>query len=476
MAVTLKAKIPFQPGLALGSIVRGDVIQQMEEYGQMMTQIENTQKEMRDLEQGAKILDSKIKTIQEKKQKGPLDGTLVELFKAQQTALQEQIKQLPEKLKKVAMAQLPSFMSLSTSLESPINFDETEVATDNRGFDSIQFSSQYIDMNESSQAIQDRMNQSSSASSVSLNGSYLLSSANVSHSWSSGAMNRIGEIKNQGYASKVLFINALVTTRHVRFFKKRTFDPQKLQAILDTMRSTNDPNALNSKGITVMNKTKQVYLLTEAVMGGSFSAIVTYLKEDTSNRDTKDRAKASSSTTSVGAKVNMGVWSVGGSVGDSRQKGSESHQDNTHNLGNTNIAIEFIAQGTIPKFAKENVVREIFKQQNQNLRKYESVSGEKTDQSVQVRQTELQQAMYTNLNSLPSITVQKDEVPLNSTQSVLKAYDDFCQEIVDDASCGIPIGFNYTQLTEQQIEALLGKSNGSTASTAASSTLPDSSE
>ena len=463
MTASLNAKIPFQPGLALGSIVRGDIVQQMELYAQMNSQVEQVQKELRDLEQGVKTLDAKIQSLKTKQTQGPIDNTLIDLYQKQQDAFQEQIKQLPKKLEKVRQIEIPAFSNLSTGLESPFDFDHTQTAIDKRGFDSITYSSQYIDMAQSSQKIQDRMNQSSSAHTASGGGGYgLFFSASASHTWSEGAMNRVAEIRNQGFASKVLLINALVTTRYVRFFKNRTYDPNKLQAILRAMRATNDPVELKRVGVTVVENTetqkatKCVYLLTEAVMGGSFSAILTYLKEDSSQRDVKSEAKHSGEATEVDISGGWGPFQAKGGYGHSGQKADESTSDEIQNRSNLNLSIEFIAQGAVPQLARDTVIREVMKHQDQNLRTYTSSGSQQKGQSAYERQAELQKAMYASLNAVQKTTVQEEKIQIHSPNNVLKAYDDFCGEIVSDTSCGIPIGFNYTQLNEEQIAQLVG--------------------
>lgn len=446
------AKIPFQPGLALGSLVIGDTIEKMNKYGEKLSVIEKVQQEMRELQQQLTILTEKAKVIREKQTPSPIDKQLESLFDLQIKALMNrQLVVLPGKLKEAMDLELPSFSNFTTGLEGPIDHDVTEVVTDSRGFDSINFNSQYIDMNESHQRIQDKMDQSSSSSSLNIGGGAFGFSASISHSWSSGAMKRVGEIRSQGHASKILVINAMVTTRNVRFFKHKKYDIVKLSSILDIMKASNDKNVLNGHGITLDGNKKCIYILTEAVLGGSFTAIVTYLKEDTTNREVNDNTSHSSSSMDLKAKG----YFVKGGYSNSRQNANESHNDEINNRGNINVSIEFIAQGAIPQLAKDNIVREALKHQDQNLRKYQSSGSEGS--SVQVRQVEMQKATYDAINTVQQIKVEKEEVNLHSVNSVIKAYDGFCNEITSDSSCGVPIGFNYTVLTQEAIQTMVGE-------------------
>lgn len=448
MSVSLSAKIPFQPGLSLGSIVSGDVIEKMEKYVETLSKIENVQKKIRDLEQESKAIQEKITSIG-LQQKSECNKLLLIFYGKQSELIKKKISDLPTELANIQDIELPSFPNISIGLETPIDFDVTEIATDSRGFDSVAYSSQYIDMQQTSQKIQDKMNQDSSSSSVSVGAKFFGISAGVSHTWSKGAMDRVAEIKNQGYASKVMLINALVTTRNVRFLKNRSFDVVKLKNILDAMSVNEDE--LKKCGITVFNGKKCIYLLTEAVMGGSFSAIITYLKTDLTKRDVKDKSNHSSSSTSVDAGGSILGFGADVSYKNSRQKAGESHDDNIDNRGSLNINIEFISQGAIPQMARDTVVRETLKFQNQNLRKYHSSGSEESGKSTYARQAELQKAAYDTINTVQQTKVEREEIFIHSPNTVLKAYDDFCSEITNDSSAGIPIGFNYTRLTEEFI-------------------------
>jgi hypothetical protein len=455
MSLSVSAKIPFQPGLALGSVVKGDVIEKLEQYNEVVSQMEKQQREMQNLEQGLKALKEKLDSI--RGDTSP-DQALKKLFGIQVKSIERAIENIVEEINKVKEVSIPFFSNITTTLESPIDFDTSKESIANRGFDSISFSSQYIDMNESSQRIQEKMEQSSSANSVSAGASFCGFSIGGSYSWSSGVMKRVAEIRNQGHASKILIINAMATTRHVRYFKNRKYDPIKLRTILNVMEKSSDSNELEKKGINISRDgEKSIYLLTEAVMGGSFSAIVTYLKDDNSQRDVN--AKADHSSSSIGGKLSAPVFSVGGTsvkgkggIGHSSQYANETHLDELQNQAQLNVSIEYISQGIIPQFARENIIREVYKYKNQDLQKYESSGAFQKGKSVESRQKELQEFTYNALNQVRSTEVEKDALSIHGVTSVTKAYDDFCGEIISDINSGIPVGFNYTILTQSEIK------------------------
>ncbi|PCI75157.1 hypothetical protein COB21_05990 [Candidatus Aerophobetes bacterium] len=469
-------KIPFQPGLALGSIVRGSVIEKMNDYAESMAIIENVQKQMRSLEQGLGAIGAKIESLAQKitpdqqpadasggggkaKDKS-VDQLMLGLFEMQKQAIVAQMKAMPAQLKKIKDLTLPLFSNMTTGIKSPIDFDRTQTVTDSRGFDSMNYNSQYIDMSESSQRISDKMDQSSSASevsaSVSVGGFFGKFKASASHSWASGAMNRVADIRNQGHASKVLVMNALVTTRNVKCLRNQSYNLYELGQIRDLMKSNDDAKELDKLGISVMpNGEKAIYMLTEAVMGGSFSAIVTFLKEDISNRKLRDSAKHSSSATKGSAGYSGWGVKASGSYARSQQNASEQSDDQIHNQGNTNVTIEFIAQGAIPQLSRDTVVREALKYKNQQLRTYQSSGSQSEGQSVHSRQAEMQKAMYATMNTVQETKTKKESTSLHTANSVMQAYDDFCGEITSDPESGVPIGFNYSILTEKDITTIL---------------------
>ncbi|MGR3973008.1 MAG: hypothetical protein QRY72_00270 [Candidatus Rhabdochlamydia sp.] len=457
MSLNINAKIPFQSGLSLGSIVKGDVIQKMEDYAEVVAKTETVPQEIRTLEFELNRIKGKITQIEQKKNKTTAEKNLENVFKNQQKVIQAQKDKLDNQVQTFPALEFPSFSSMLTGLESPIDFNRSHIITQSRGFDSINFSSQYIDMSESDQRIEGKLDQSSSASSLSLNASGFFLSVKGTHSWSKAVMDRVYEIKKQGYASKILLISAFITTRHVRLFKDTVYDSRKLRVLLRIMKNS-DPSKAQEQGITVeKDGSKSVNILTEAVMGGSFSAIVTYLKEDTSSQDAQHHLKHSASNSEIEGKAGL-FLTVKGGYSNASQQTHESHHDEIHNQGNLHISIQFIAQGAIPQLAREKVMQEALRHQAQHLRKYESLGGQQQKQDNYAHQLQLQKVIYTAANAIQKTAVQQEAISVHTPSSVIGAYDDFCSNMIQDQECGVPIGFNYTVLSQQEIEEILGES------------------
>lgn len=473
----MHAKIPFQPGLALGSIVRGDTIDAMNRYAEIAAKMEHIQKQIKANEQGlqelkAKMdsLERKMKTAERRKAKpSAMDNVMMTVFKKQQEFFVAQLKNIPEQLKELEAQDMtmPMFTNFSSGLQSPIDVDRTVVGVDPRGFDGVTFNSQFISMKEDEQSMQDKIEQSSSSSQVSANisggGWFFKAKASMSHSWSSAAMNRVADIKNQGHASEVLVINAVVTSRNVRVLKQVAYDLRKLKQLQSLMSSGSEAD-LKKHGIsTAASGEKAIYILTEAVMGGSFTGLVTFLDETSSSRAHEANRRDTSASTTTSVEFSTPWVGGGASYSNANQNSKGSSSDQLRNAANMNVSVEFIAQGAIPQLSRDTVVRETLKYRDQNLQNFRSSGSESGSKSREARQSEMQEAMTKTLNSVAKTNTVSSAVSIHGPQSVSKAYDDFCGEITGDTSAGIPIGFNYTMLTDTDIKELIAELEGSAA-------------
>ena len=204
------AKIPFQPGLALGSIINGKVLEEIEEFAKVKAKEETITQQMKGAENEIEILGEKIaaKAASEKSS----DKALVQLWRQQVEGIEATLKTLIEKLATLPTAS-PFFEGFQQGLESPIDMGRSKLQVQPRGFDSLQFSSQYIWMEDSTSAIVDKASHSSKANSVSVGGDAWIFKAQVAHTWSKATSDRLTEIKKEGKTEGVLVINAFTTTR-----------------------------------------------------------------------------------------------------------------------------------------------------------------------------------------------------------------------------------------------------------------------
>jgi hypothetical protein len=461
----VKPTIPFQPGLALGSIVRGETLVKMEKYATATANNESIIEQINNAEQKLDSLQAKIDSKKSNK-------VLVEFWKKEKEQVLALIENLKNKLTETTFDEIPIFEGFHQALESPIDMAHSKIQVQPRGFDSLHYSSQYISMKQNSAEIHDKIEQASRASSASIGGGWGIFSANASHDWSKGTADRLAQIKKDDKAEGVLVINAMVTTRHVRSFTELNFDRHKLKMLINAMKSKS-PRDLERYGITTRidkdrKEIKEIYILTEAVLGGSFTALVTFLDEQKMNRKLDKHAEENSNATSVGASGGFWGARVSGGFSTASQNALQTEDDVLNSIINTRVNIEIISQGAMPKFEQDVIEHEIIKYLDLNPSKYELSAKDEADAqkfakgtaqekaaTVFKRQMKMENAQVAFLNTCRGLASAKDTQKIHTTNSVMEAYDNFAEQMVQDPDCGIPIGFNYQLLDEDRLNEIL---------------------
>lgn len=482
-----RPKIPFQPGLAVGSIVRMDELKDMEEYAEKTAQEQFFEQQIENVEKQITRLDDKINartkilTERNKKTGEALktdNDSLIKLYTKQKEEQNKSIKKISEKLGEEIT--VPIFAGFHQAMESPIDLKNSTLTTQLRGFDSVSYTSQYVTMDESTTTMHDKMMRSSSANSASASvgvgfGPWKVE-VSASHAWAESAANRVRDISSNSSAQGILVINATMTSRHVRCFSEVKYDVQKLQTIYDIMKNENiSDEDKEFFGISMIGKEKKqqpaIIMLTEAVLGGSFTAFVTFLNtsEGKGHNEKELKTSESESATQVGGGGSiLGInLTAGGGGSHAQSKGEQTEEDLINNVKNTRINIEFVAQGAMPAFARDNVASEVLKHlkldpsNNAELSMQEEKEieeGEKDDHAKKIavakREARLAKSGSTYLNTIRGITSEKKEEKIHTLNSVMSAYENFSEKL-QDKECGIPTGFNYRILTKDQIGKIL---------------------
>ncbi|MBS4170363.1 hypothetical protein [Neochlamydia sp. AcF95] len=462
-------KIPFQPGLALGCVVRGETLIKMEEYAQKMANEESIIEQIKSAEQRIDMLDAKIKARKEVKGRGEVTKALNNCWEEQITAAENLIDTLSKKLAERKDGEIPAFENFYQTLDlSPIDMARSQMEVLPRGFDSLHYSSQYINMEQELSEIHDRIAHSSIASSISANGGWLMLGGSASLSGASATSERLAQIKKEGIAEGVLVINAVATSRHVRCFTDLQYSKRKLQALLNAMNKNNN-DELKKYGISQRTDgTKEIYLLTEAVLGGSFTALVTFSNESKMNRKLGENIHEHSINTAAKGGGNFVDWGVSLGSSNAIQYGIQAENDILRSIVGTKVSIEIISQGAMPIFAGEIVEREIMKHVDLNPSKFElskkdeeeaeiMATGKEKEKAIAVlqRRMKMENAQVAVMSTYRGLTSSKEKQNVHSTQSVMEAYENFVTQMTTDRDCGIPIGFNYQILTQKEIEEIL---------------------
>lgn len=455
-------KIPFQPGLAIGSIVAGETIEKMATYAQLQAKRDQLEEQIRSAEQQLELVGTKIKS---RSGKGPKDALTI-VHKKEELQVQAYIEQLSTKLlDQASRDELPIFEAFQVgAVVSPLDMGATVIEIQPRGFDTAQFSSQYILMSANEEAIHDKIKQSSSTSSFSGSGGWLFGSTQISRTQSDAAASRVLQIKKEQKAEGVLVINSFVTTRNVRCVTKPVYRRDILEQILSVMK-TGDDNAKKQLGITKFGNSEAIYILSEVICGGSFTALVTFLDESQMNRQASLQQSERTSSTSISGSANF--WTIRAKAGYSSAgtSASKSEDDVLSSVSQTRIAIEFFAQGAIPAFTRNTLEKEILSHLKLDPSKYELSSqdvagiekivkstGEERQIAILQQDVKMKNAQVGILNSYRGMTADKQVQNVHTMESVMGAYENFADQISHDKECGIPLGFNYMILTRGAIE------------------------
>lgn len=465
----MHAKIPFQDGLALGSIVRGSIITKMDAYSKQISELDA-------LEEQCSSVEKRIEALSiDTSRASQLESKRLEVYKG---ALEKKITEKENE----SPSEIPVFSSFQIGIRSPIDTQASQVVVQPRGFDSLKYSSKYLSLMESEAKIADKINQSASSGSVSAKGGWGFFSASLSTSWAKSATDRVNTIKKSNRASGVLLVNASLTSRNVRCYSSLKYDLGALKSLEDIIKkapSEKKEEYLDRSGISLENGEPVVYILTEAPLGGSFTALVTFLNEEELNR----RAEMHASERTRTSEVSLGYLGVGNAKGAySSSNARQSEEDALRQLMSTRVEIEFISQGAIPGFARDVVEREVMQHLSLNPAQFSLSQGNREEAKALVsakgkelatlqmqRQLRMEEAQSGVVNACRELASAKSSQRIHTPESVMEAYENFARQMTTDRDSGVPIGFNYTRLTfadiQREIQGLEKGSGNSIAST-----------
>lgn len=499
-----KGVIPFQPGLALGSVVKAETIDKIERFADQMAAKQNLEDRIRMAEQRLTAFElqreSRLAQKPELKKINKLQNGQEEVTYAKDVrldAINSKIEKQKEKIEKLydekfadtEEEDLPTFNNFQASAASPVDMGRSTIESQPRAFDTLDFNSQYIKMSESEASIHNQVSQSSNSINVSANASYLLCSAGVKYGRVQAIASRVAQIKKRNTAQGTLIINATVTTRHVRCYTKLHYDHNKLRLILDAMNK-GDEATLRRYGISVPakkggkeekadveavepkkkeeEKEPAFYVLTEAVMGAYFTSLITFLDESETGRDGKIKQDESIQTLNVNAELGLGKFATKASVGVTRSGASNKEDDELKSKAQTKVEIEISSEGVLPQFERNNIEREVISHVNLDPTKFvrtqeddkdaEDIAKGGDDRTLaqEKRRIKMANAQEAILNTMRGLNFLRESQKIQTMESVLGAYESFLDKVTKDPNCGVPVGFNYDIITKSEIERILG--------------------
>lgn len=422
----VQALVPYEEGLSLGSVVHAKDIDTMREYAKIQTERTHYEAQLRDIAGRIEELELKEKVVHEPERR----AVKAERQQQQVAQYRELEKNLNAKIVELYKKTLPIFTGFRTGVSSPVRWGEgaTDIVNMRRGFPQVKFSSQYVNLKSTTSDISKQLKK----------GSFSFGADTSKIGWgpvtgSAGAnieaktLNRLKEIKTDQAARGVLVINSSVSSGRVKSLVDIQYDKQILVSLLQAMKSDNEEE-LDLYGISKSSDNlKKIYILSEAILGGSFTGLITFYDRSI----TQQNLEESDHSVGGGLHANLDVVGIGISpeIKAAADFKKQVEKDKIDNIANTEISIEFIAQGTIPTSVRDQLEKEIYRHSS-------PFSNAEEKQSYEV-------------------TKEKQEQSVHTISSLMAAYDSFATNMSADEDAGIPVAFNYQVLTEKQIENLL---------------------
>jgi len=378
------------------------------------------------------------------------------------------------------------------NIESPIDWARSKLVSMPRGFDTLNFNSTYVMSDEKNQKINDMVDQ--------LSGGVSYSSFFVSANISGSISKRVRNASSTGKTEGSLVIGSFATTRHVRTFERLYYDTDKLRALKEHIQREKKQQRIRAeerkykeqerkkrveemliridkekaqKGKTAKQpvirteeeiKTEaedqqgRVYIISEAIMGGVFVGFVHFLKTEATTEKQKRHD----------AQVGIGGGYMGSGANLDYKKSSEKVDLNSS--ANTRVEIEFICYGTVPGFARKDVPYKISEFKDLNPSNFQLSSQDEADiksvntfserqEAMDKQRLKMQYAGTVISNAVrETITAEKPQ-KVHQIESLYEAFESWIELMKKDENAGVPVGFNYRVLTENDIKELLANAD-----------------
>jgi len=429
--------VPFRPGYALGSIVPKSEIKNMRLQAKLAGTVSYLETAIRYC----------TRRIDEESAKDP------KKYKSKAEGLKKKLTELEAK-KSDAEDALDDFkmktgeVNFVSTVESPIDWEKTKLTISERSFDSLKFHSTYVFTEHSSSSVDDFVGQLSGSGSF----SGIFASANISSTISA----RLHSSSKSAGSKGTLLIGAFATTRYVRTFEKIYWDPDKLHSLEISAEEDPDDSA--------------VQILSETIMGGVFIGLVHFKSETNEKRELKKIASEAS------ARVGRSVGVVDSSVNVSSKSASE--KEKMDSITNTNVDIEFICYGAVPGFSRKEVKYSLTELKNLNPSEMKLSQEDEQDVKDMVGRsgiyvpfstdakraeiTEKQRLKQANAQMLLINTIRESRETeksqnIHTMESLYEAFESFIKQMKEDKSAGIPVGFNFRVIKNDEIQAMRDK-------------------
>ncbi len=431
--------IPFHPSLTLGGIVRRRTIEEMQAQARnpkrnpraLRAELKASQDNLREKNSEVKVQSDRVDQLVKAK------ASEDEIINEDQIALSLQAEARLECLNQQRIlselykshtdisSELPSVFQHGLNTVIDLSLDES-IKSQPRGSKEAYFVCDFIDLRTTDKEVVSSIKGSKAIGNISASGSLYSCNIGGAARLDSSIGDRIVEMKETGGVEAVLIINAFVSTGYVKCIPTPSYKEDELKMIYQMMK-TGSEKEHDDYGITTLDKNgeKAIYLITEEVMGGAFSALVTFSNSKIAAHNTAKHLENRNISAGVNGGVSIGPVKADFDISGQHGKEARSDEDKFRHSLSTKVNIEILSKGAIPTFSIE--------------------------------------ALQQKINYLD------EGQGILSANSVFNAFQEFVKELRTNPLAGAPLGFNYTVLTQSAIEQKLKDLNVDTKKIGASS-------
>ena len=458
----MSTTIPYDPSLALGNIVPQAHLDVLEKISSYQTPIDASLQELN----SAILLKRKLQMTQFELANMDVDVSKVvnamkEVDKELASAAAKYAETSVENLPKIA-AERAKIAQVSQNVESPIDYNKSQIKTLPISADSLTLDSQYFSFDEESQSSESVM---ASMKSFVQNSTSSVGSSN-SEAASAAVQSQVNHQREHHEIQGTLVITASCTHKQAELFAPFIIDVDKgirawNEIFPNDQIKTNSPASLLKIAVEQGTKQAQFFnLLSGATYGSSFVGCVHILKNSGSSSSQSMYSLADSFQSSF--ELNGWVGNETGSFGV-----SSSFSDSAKSiLSNQKISahISIVCMGVIPTieannvqlavkqfsdFSPDKMMGQLATLQNATASEQQSIA-QSADSARTGNQMNTLQA--TKISSVMSAVSETDDGQnkILDINSMMTAFTDYVNKAIA-GECGVPINYYLKPITASQL-------------------------
>mmetsp|Transcript_27053 Transcript_27053/g.30879 ORF Transcript_27053/g.30879 Transcript_27053/m.30879 type:complete len:505 (-) Transcript_27053:14-1528(-) len=467
--------IPFDPRLALGQLINEDDIKALQNIAEVEKPLGLAKDRLDNLILTSYRLQALIQQLKAMK----VSPKKMEKITNERTTVKEEIAQASVEYLRTAVRVLREVKKLkdeqpqktiSFSLESPIDYERSEVTQFPLSYDSLKFDVQYFRKEENTQSNDTHSKTIGSYVSSTFQGYGVTSDRSISTSANESVSAQVKQHNIEG----TIVISAYATHKNVDLISPFRIDPEKAVSAWNQTFPEEEID-LDIKGVfeAALNTTnykdkkkKTLSLLSGCSKGSSFVGFVHVIKTETDDIS----QSAESAAKGIQEAMEVDLWLAKRSGGTTNSKSFAKSAKNVMSRSNLNTHACLVCRGMIPNIAVNELQTAVTKMEMdpkqimEQLAAISKASNHVVNDSMSDNNVDATLARgatggkfmalnneYTS-NCFSALADHQTEAnQVIDTNSLLTAFEDFVAQAAGDGGGGVPINFLIKQLTKNDI-------------------------